>query len=566
MQNIRNDTRMLMATSSRNSLVQADGTISLDDLSQALQPQLVGGLMYTHGHSALLKDIAANAAADALPDVASQLKAQIKANTGKQDGSLTAAISISVAMPLVTTAAAAVAIPAGPVAVGAVVAAGAIASDLAWSAWKWTRDNVLDQHGCYVQYLNRNGQPMDAGLSFNQGMVVGKYASTKLLPTMMGTRTETRTKDGYSYIRSDDLFKSMGWKEKEISNLVRHISLENAIVNAEMLKYSGIGPEKAGLDQAFRVVGLVTNVIDGDTFDVVDILSDKEISLKTFRVRFDGLNTSELAETGLNGRLNGTNTEFDSGSFFYGTNRATPNVLTFNPNTAGGKALRFTAEAVVGRLIVLRINPDLTGKDVILTEDDLEAGGSKNVKDNYAKAIKAKGWTGEDRYMATIFYKTDDATYAKIINQVRDAFRKNIRAGNQFEAKVKSEVLGSIYQSSIFNRYFDKMYSGIYELATLKNRFESTGDSDPLKDISDEQKRIFSTLVSLLVTLKVYEKASEWPINGWDEYYDDGSPLTLNWELVINGLAKVYNKGLLLNTSPAQPSTESQIPMPVKID
>jgi hypothetical protein len=55
-------------------------------------------------------------------------------------------------------------------------------------------------------------------------------------------------------------------------------------------------------------------------------------------------------------------------------------------------------------------------------------------------------------------------------------------------------------------------------------------------------------------------------MNGWDEYYDDGSPLTLNWELVINGLAKVYNKGLLLNSSPAQPSTASRIPMPERID
>ena len=569
MQNIRNDTRILMSTSSRNSLVQSDGTISLDDLSQALQPQLVGGLMYTHGHSALLKDIAANAAADALPDVASQLKAQIKASTGKQDGSLAAALTIAVAAPLATTAAAVAAIPLGPVAVGAVVTVGAVGSDLAWSAWKWTRDNVLDQHGCYVQYLNRNGQPMDAGLSFNQGMVVGKYASTKLIPTMMGTRTETRTKDGHSYIRSDDLFKSMGWKEQEIANLVRHISLENAIVNAEMLKYSGIGPEKTGLSQAFRVVGIVTNVIDGDTFDVVDILSDKDISLKTIRIRFDGLDTAELAETGLNGILNGTKDEiinFGNSSLFYGENRATPNTAVFNPSTSGGKALRFTAEAVIGRLVVLRINPDLTSKDVILTEDDLEAGGSKNVKDNYAKAIKGKGWTGEDRYMATIFYKTDNSTYSQIVNQVRAAFRKHINVGNQFESKVKGEILGSIYQTSIFNRYFEKMYDSLYELDTLTERFESTGDSDPLKNISVNQKKIFSTLVSLLVTLKVYEKASEWPTNGWDEYYDDGSPLTLNWELIINGLAKVYNKGLLLNTSPSQTSVGSQIPMPVKVN
>lgn len=580
MQNIRNDTRILMSTSSRNSLVQSDGTVSLDDLSQALQPQLVGGLMYTHGHSALLKDIAANAAADALPDVASQLKAQIKNNTGVQDGSLAAAITISVAAPLVTTIAAVAAIPLGPVGVGAVVSGGAILSDLAWSAWKWTRDNVLDQHGCYVQYLNRNGQPMDAGLSYNQGMVVGKYASTKLLPTLMGTRTNIRTKDGYTHIRSDDLFKSIGWKEKEIANLVRHISLENAIVNAEMLKYSGIGPEKTGLTQSFRVVGMVTKVIDGDTFDIVDILSDKDITAKTFRVRFDGLDTTELAETGFNGILNGDPKEivdFGNSSIFKG---ATPNAVVYNPSTAGGKALQFTAEAVVGKLVVLRINPDLNSKDAILTEDDLEAGGSKNFKDNYAKAIKKQGWTGEDRYMATVFYRTDDSTYSKIVDQVRAAFIKHINIGSRFEEEVKKEILGSIYQTSIFYRYFnDHIYKSLKDIAptfkpdgkvdkagTLNQIFESRGDSDPLKNIDDSKKTIFSILVSLLVTLKVYEKASEWPMNGWDEYYDDGSPLTLNWELVINGLAKVYSKGLLLNTSPSQVDVGSQIPMPVKID
>ena len=573
MQNIRNDTKRIMSTSSRNSLIQSDGTISLDDLSQALQPQLVGGLMYTHGHSALLKDIAANAAADVLPDVASQLKAQIKASTGKQEGSLATALTVAVAAPLATTIAAVAAIPLGPAGVTAVVAGGAVASDLMWSAWKWTRDNILDQHGCYVQYLNRNGQPMDAGLSYNQGMVVGKYASTKLLPTIMGTRTNIRTKDGHTHIRSDDLFKSIGWKEQEIANLVRHISLENAIVNAQMLKYSGIGPEKTGLTQSFRVVGLVTNVIDGDTFDVVEVVVDKEISPKTIRIRFDGLNTDELAETGLNGILNGTGEniiDFGNSSMFHG---ATPNVVVFNPSTSAGKALQFTAQAVVGRLVVLRINPDLTGKDVILTEDDYEAGGSQNVKENYAKAIKKQGWTGEDRYMATIFYRTEDAIYSKIVNQVRETFKKYINTGGDFEGNVTKEVKDSIYPTSVFNTHFENMYDSLKNIAgtkekpgTLNRIFKSTGDSDPLKGIDWDKETIFSILVSLLVTLKVYEKASEWPMNGWDEYYDDGSPLTLNWELVVNGLSKIYTKGLLLNSSPAQPSTAAQIPMPERID
>ena len=71
---------------------------------------------------------------------------------------------------------------------GAGVAGGAIGGDLAWSGWKFIRDNVLDQHGCYVQYMSKNGQPMDAGLSYNQGMVVGKYHSKALLPGILRSK------------------------------------------------------------------------------------------------------------------------------------------------------------------------------------------------------------------------------------------------------------------------------------------------------------------------------------------------------------------------------------------
>jgi hypothetical protein len=536
-------------------------------------------MQYTHGHSALVKDIMANQAAEQLPTAKERLEALSKASTGRQAGSTGMAVFSALAMPVISAGVIAVAgVVSGGTAAGVAAGGMALLSDGIWNGWKKIRDNVLDQHGCYIQYLNKNGQPMDAGLSYNQGMVVGKYASTKLLPTLMGTRTNIRTKDGYTHIRSDDLFKSIGWKEKEIANLVRHISLENAIVNAEMLKYSGIGPEKTGLTQSFRVVGMVTRVIDGDTLDIVDVVGDKDITAKSFRVRFDGLDTGELAETGFNGVLNGTGDEIvDFGNsstfYFYG---ATPNsnAVTYNPSTSGGKALRFTAEAVVGKLVVLRINPDLTGKNVILTEDDLEAGGSQNVKDNYAKSIKKQGWTGEDRYMATIFYKTDDSEYSKIVDQVRAVFKKHINIGNGFEEKVTKEIFGSIYQDSIFSRYFPDIYNSLKNIAgtkekpgTLNRVFKSTGDSDPLKSISQDwdKETIFSILVSLLVTLKVYQKASEWPMNGWDEYYDDGSPLTLNWELIINGLAKVYNKGLLLNTSPSQIPVETQIPMPVKV-
>ena len=565
MQNLRNDTRLLMSSESRNTLVNSDGLISLDNLSQSLQPQMVGGLQYTHGHSALLKDVTANMAADSLPDIASQVKAQIKANTGRQDGSAGAAITMAVAMPLVTAGAAVLAAPLGPVGVGAVISAGAIASDLAWSAWKWTRDNVLDQHGCYVQYLNKNGQAMDAGLSFNQGMVVGRYASTKLLPTVFGTRVNTRTPEGYEYIRSDDLFRSMGWKEKEISDLVRYVSIENAIVNSEILKYAGIGPEKTGLNQFFRVIGYVTRVKDGDTFVFKDIINGLEMD-----IRFDGVNTAELYELGFNVRLNGTKEDFLDSNFWNSTlnedyDPAKDNLHIYNPATIAGQAFRFTASAVTGRLLALRIAPNSIANGKALSEEDLEAGSAENKPENYTAAIKNETWTGADRYIATIFHKTESTELTKIKASVRKIFEDNISSGSNFETKVKEVLLSKIYPESIVNRYFEKIYTALYSLETLIPQFVSTGSTDPLINITDDQKKIYSTLVAVLEILKIYEKASEWPMAAWDEYYNDGSPITLNWDLVVNGLAKVYTKGLLLNTSPSVPDTASLIPMPTKV-
>lgn len=83
-QSARDLTRKMMSTETANSLIGADGTISIDGLAQSLGPQMTGGLMYTHGHSALVKDIIANTAADAIPDQVEQMKAKIKAATGKR--------------------------------------------------------------------------------------------------------------------------------------------------------------------------------------------------------------------------------------------------------------------------------------------------------------------------------------------------------------------------------------------------------------------------------------------------------------------------------------------------
>lgn len=415
-QNLRNDTRLLLANQSNNARLTVNGDVSIENISAMLKDQMVGGMQYTHGHSALLKDIQANQLADSMPETSAQIKQLISNSTGRQNSTAGAAIFAGLVMPIATAGATAAATIIGtPLAGAAVAAAGALITDGAWSAWKWVRNNVLDQHGCYIQYLNKNGQAMDAGLANFQGMVVGKHHSVKLLPGILGIRTKTKTADGHAYIRSDDLLKSMGWREKEISDLVRYVSLENAIVHSELLKYSGLGPEKTGLNQSFKVIVRVTHVVDGDTIDVQDVLNpEKGISVDEkrkgesdgdskqvadYRIRFEGIQSAELQKLAV----------------YPGE------VGLINPNSEGAKSLEFTRKALENKIIVLRINPNDPSK--ILTADDVEAGAIENTPKNYAVARKSGNYADStDRYMASVFYRVDSDREQALINKVRGIF------------------------------------------------------------------------------------------------------------------------------------------------
>jgi hypothetical protein len=439
----------------------------------------------------------------------------------------------------------------GVLAAGAVAAAGAAITDVAWSAWKWVRNNVLDQHGCYIQYLSKNGQPMDAGLSNFQGMVVGKYHSKRLLPGILGVRSKVKTADGHAFVRSDDLLSSFGWREKEIANLVRHISLENAIVQSEILKYSGIGPEKTGLNEFFKAIVKVVHVKDGDTILVYDILTNKE-----YTVRFDGINTSELT------KLN-----------------VTSDTAIINPNSPASKSLHYTKQALEGKLFVLRISPNNSG--VILTSDDFEAGAELNNPENYSTAFEGIGQDWADRYMASIFYRTDKDIFNSIYLKVRGIFLGIPESTSNSIAYIKEKIKESLNPQSVIYTRFEILYNAIVEEQSVYTvsppiyssvpengyiYFESLGETDALNGLTNLEKKAFDVAIAILVLDRVYQKAAEWPMAEWNEYYNDGSPVTLNWELVTTGLAQVYTKGLSYTKGPALYSVEDVTPIPRKVE
>ena len=551
MQNLRNDARLLLANKSNNSRLTINGDVSVDRLGDMLKDQMVGGMQYTHGHSALLKDIQANALADSMPEGAEKMKAMIAASTGRQEGAMGAAIFAGLVMPAITAGATIAATVVGSPLAGAAVAAGmTLATDGAWNAWKWVRDNVLDQHGCYIQYLSKNGQPMDAGLSNFQGMVVGKYHSVKLLPSLFNIRTKTKSIEGNAYIRADDLLKNMGWREKEISDAVRYISLENAIVHSQLLKYSGLGPEKTGLNQYFKTIVYVKHVVDGDTVDVIDVLSGSDQAYREYRVRFDGVDTSELQK-----------------------NNVSKDIAIIDINSTASKGMFFTKAALEGRLVVLRLSPN--NSTMILTADDLEAGALVNNRVNYATSRRGEKWgnSGPERYMASVFYKTDAESYASIKNQIRSIFLTIPETTNDTLSYVKDKTKELISPESVIYTRFDQLYEAtqnaqsllvdslpVYSSPRTAIHFETSGETDPLNGLTNVEIRAYDALVDMLILLKIYNKASEWPMTEWDEYYEDGSPVTLNWELIINGLGKVYTAGLSLVSGPALIGVDEMVP------
>lgn len=540
-QNIRNDTRSLINSVQAGSTgILSGGNISMEGMSEALRAQMLGGVQFTHGSSALMSDIMANFAAEGLTDAQAQIENQMKQNA--EAGVSLKGIALTYLGTVGLTAAAG-ALLGGPV--GAGVAAG-ISSDLFWKGWKWVRDNVLDQHGCYISYLNKNGQPMDASLAINQGMVVGRYHTKRLLPGILGVRSKVRTVDGNAFIRNDDLLKSLGWKENEITDLVRHISYENALVNAEVLKYSGTGPDKTGLNQFFKVVCKLNKVIDGDEIEVIDLMNPLG---EPFKVRLEGIIASSLGTFQAY-----TNTSIQAGY------KPDDQTTAININSPGAKPTIFVSEKLRDRPFVIRVSPNDQSSVSIYTEDDLSPGSRINNPGSYLKGTYY-GENERDKALGTVFYRLLDEDMQKYTNEVRAFFIKNL---GQSIIQMKAKFKDTLYVDSVFYKKFDELYNSIYT-SNMENHFTITGETDPLLTITNDQIKLFNDLVNFKVMEVLYSKASEWPYISWDEYYDDGLPATLNWEMITNNLAQVYTVDLLRERA-STGGLDRSIPMPVYVE
>lgn len=535
-QNIRNDTRMLMnAVQAGSTGILSNGNISVDGISQAMSAQMLGGLQFTQGSSALMKDIIANFSAEALTDAQSSLEEAVKSNAQGNISLKGMGASYAAAIG----GAALVGSLLGPIGagVGAVVGAQAL-----WGGWKWVRDNVLDQHGCYIQYLNKNGQPMDAGLSINSGMVVGRYHSKKLLPGILGVKSKVRTTDGHLYIRSDDVLKALGWKEKQINDLVRYVSLENSLVNAEVLKYSGTSPDKASFSEFFKIVCKLHRVISGDEIEVVDIFNPNS---QPFKVKLDGI------FAGYVNMMNGYTYNSSQSS----TTEATE-VTIINTNSPGARAGALVQDRLANTIFVIRVSPNDRSATSIFSEQELDAGSSANNVNNYLKGSNQD----REKALGVVFYRVLDNQLSAMENQLRSFF---LRVDNGTVGEIKNLFKNTLYEQSSLYKKFDEVFNSINR-SSFPNKFVPTGSNDPLNSLSQEKKNLFTVFYYIRMIEILYSKASQWPYIGWDEYYEDGGPASLNWELVVNNLAQVDTRDLLRERDSVI-NLDDQIPTPTRV-
>jgi hypothetical protein len=219
----------------------------------------------------------------------------------------------------------------------------------------------------------------------------------------------------------------------------------------------------------------------------------------------------------------------------------------FTLNTSpGGASTLFTQNAVKDKIIVLRVNPDSKKMTAIVGEDDFEAGAQKNSYISYVKDVYA-------RVLGTLFYKTSSNIIESLGLQVSNLFVKN---NGRSDSGIKS-LLKDSFDNGVFHDRFNEIFDAV-STTSLIDYYDLYAAGNPtLKNATPQRIKIYNTYFSMRVIRDIYQKVSDWPNISWDEYYEDGTPASLNWELVVNNLAKVYTTGLLIEQKSINTAAEN---------
>lgn len=287
--NLRNDLRHTYnSASGKNLSLPAEMTV--DQLGRTFEAQLMGSMEYTGGNTAVVRDLAAAGFTNQLGN--GQFGAD--PNIGPESGSL----------------------------------GGAIMGGMGdWSAWNLVRQRLLDQHGCYIQYLTKDGRPMDASLHDNRGIAVGQQRASTIFKNSLRIELPYTDTNGNSRIATNDLLAQLGWSPYQIDDLVQDLDLETNLVKAEIMDIAGRTDDGTVGGEVDTYWVTVITVIDGDTFDISPAINGYT------RIRVAGVDSAEVAHKG----------DLEQAE-------------EFTPDDPGVRAWRYTTDRLLGKQVAIRVN------------------------------------------------------------------------------------------------------------------------------------------------------------------------------------------------------------------
>lgn len=279
--------------------------MTLMELARSFEPEIMGSISYTGGNTALIKDFAGADATGVLVD--GEALEYAYQSTESWWGSVVGGVGdyysevIPPGASAGTNTAGAIAggFAAGPVGAGA----GVLGVNAAkWWAWNKVKSKLMDQQSCVIQYLTKNGRPMDGGLSSNSGVAVGQQRVSTIFKNSLRIKLPFNDENGNSVITTDDILSDLGYREKDI-DFYRYA--KDMYTNEILAKIGALAgrPDPAILtDDEYEVYwvsftdgGTVggslpsnTGIVDGDTIYISPPISGGE------SLRLAGINAPEI--------------------------------------------------------------------------------------------------------------------------------------------------------------------------------------------------------------------------------------------------------------------------------
>lgn len=318
----------------------------------------------------------------------------------------------------------------GTLAAGASVFGGLLGAWAGWQAWGWIRDNLLDQHGCTIQFLTKDGQPMDANLVYNDGVAVGHQRVAHLVIGGINVADiNLQNANGDTKIRMQDVVHALQWDEYGPNEAAQQVDLFVDATIAEV---------RNQLRESLVVTGLnteaywcrVTGIVDADTIDV-ETIGELRLGIGDFN---SGSTSRQLGRV----RLNGINAPEDPTKNFRNDNIVgAPNLpqhpmVVLNENHPGTRATQYAIDTLLGRKVAIRVDPlnrtDSTDSQrtlgYVFHNAPLEITREEEIRDwllHTAGSLPAVPWNG---------FLPDGRPYTfnweLVINGMADAYRSDL--------------------------------------------------------------------------------------------------------------------------------------------